>query len=238
MDIERIGHHPRPTAGSDGRRAYRASARFVAALALALLAPPSAPDIEGQGGGLFTAATAPRGGAAANVNGPGGTSFPDNITLRSRRVTIDLDMLARVASGPSAEPDATALTLNLFEDAVFTGIVEGRAPTFSGGYALLGRIEGVEPGSMTLVVNGAVVAGSVRTPTATYRIRAAGAATYTISQIDSSRLPEGAEPLTAESVPGESFGVESFKVGPLGGEPTEGGEPPLGLGRPGSRPAR
>ena len=142
-------------------------------------------------------------------------------------------MLTRAASGTSPAADSTALNLNLFDDVAFTGIVEGRARTFSGGYALMGRIEGVEPGSMTLVVNGTVVAGSVRTPTATYRIRPAGASMHTVSQIDSSRLPEGAEPLTAESLD-----AEPFKAEPFGGELSGDGDAPFSPGRTGSRPPR
>ena len=235
--MERIGHHPRPTAGGVGR-AYGAGARFAAALAIALLAPLSALEVEGQSSGLFTAASASRGAAAANVSGAGGPSLEAEITLRSRLVTIDFDMLARAASGVTSGPDSAALTLNLFDDMVFTGIVEGRAPTFSGGYALMGRLAGVEPGSVTLVVNGTVVAGSIRTPTATYRIRPAGASTYTVSQIDPSRLPEGAEPLTAESVPGEPFGIDPFKIRPFGGDLPGGDEPPFGPAREGAGPPR
>ena len=63
--------------------------------------------------------------------------------------------------------------MNLFDDIVFTGIVERTAPTFSGDYSVSGQIDGVTLGTMTLVVNGEVVAGTVRTPHGTYRIRPA-----------------------------------------------------------------
>ena len=105
-------------------------------------------------------------------------SAPDTLTLRRRLVTIDLGQLApatdaatgRGAAGIGIAPRGV-LTLNLFEDAVFTGLVERTAPTFSGGRSLSGRLAGIEMGTMTLVVNGEVVAGTVRTPEATYRIR-------------------------------------------------------------------
>ena len=79
---------------------------------------------------------------------------------------------------------ATELTLNLFDDAVFDGIVEQAEPTFSGGYALSGRLAGVEFGTVTLVVNGGVVAGMVWTPEATYRISPASGGLHTIHQMD------------------------------------------------------
>ena len=53
--------------------------------------------------------------------------------------------------------------LNLFDDVVFTGVVEHVEPT-SSGHSLWGSLEGVDLGTMTLVVNGSVVAGSWRTP--------------------------------------------------------------------------
>ena len=67
------------------------------------------------------------------------------------------------------------LTLNLFADAVFTGLIDQAAPTFSGGWSLSGRLAGIELGTMTLVVNGAVVAGTVRTPRVDVSARAGGA---------------------------------------------------------------
>lgn len=113
----------------------------------------------------------------------------DEITIRSRRVTIDFDMLAAckaAASRPAGTPEK--LTLNLFDDAAFTAIVDRTAPT-SSGYSLSGTIEGVEYGTMTLVVNGAVVAGAVRTPMGTFRVRSVGKRLYAISELDESKLP-------------------------------------------------
>ena len=42
---------------------------------------------------------------------------------------------------------------------------------------------------MTLVVNGTVVAGSVRTPLGTYRVKSVGKRLYAISEVDESMLP-------------------------------------------------
>ena len=120
-------------------------------------------------------------------------------TIASRLVQIDFQQLDRVTEPPGVADPATAdspvepqppqkLLLNLFEGVVFTGIVRHVEPT-SGGYALWGGLEGVELGSMTLVVNGDVVAGTVRTPLAVYTIRTLGEGVYVIRQIDESTLP-------------------------------------------------
>ena len=128
---------------------------------------------------------------------------PDPLTLRSRLVMIDLGQLtpsttalSSAAELPSAPPvPVGVLRLNLFDDAVFTGIVERTAPTFSGGYVLSGQLLGVEAGTLTLVVNGDVVAGTIRTPEGTYRIRPSGNGLHAISQIDPSQLPLLGEPI-------------------------------------------
>lgn len=73
-----------------------------------------------------------------------------------------------------------------------------RLVEFSGGKSLSGRLVGVEGGTLTLVVNGHVVAGTVRTPEATYRIRPAENGLHTVSQIDPSRLPPLGEPIPQE----------------------------------------
>ncbi len=138
--------------------------------------------------GILFEAIAPKGrGGASLLSGDG----PDPTTLRRREVTVDIGLLDRV----SAAGTGTALTLNLFDDFVLFGVIEKRRPTFSGGYALSGRLAGVAGGSVTLVINGSVVAGSVRLPTATYRIRPAAGGRHAIIQVDPSKLPQGCETL-------------------------------------------
>ena len=95
---------------------------------------------------------------------------------------------------------ARSLELNLFDDAVFTGLIERTAATFSGGQVLAGRLVSVEGGTLTLVVNGTVVAGTVRAPEATYRIRSVGNGLHAISQIDPAWLPAPREPISPPPV--------------------------------------
>ena len=156
--------------------------------------------VQGQGKGLFSEVEP----AAARTRTRASAST-DATTLRRRVVTMDLERLRRARAAASVlprppvrtkavsprrgkpdaapAPDAT-LTLNLFQDVVFTGIVEWTAPTFSGGYSLSGRLAGKALGTLTLVVNGETVAGTVRTLGGTYRIRSAGDGLYAISQVE------------------------------------------------------
>ena len=163
-------------------------------LAGVLLAALAAGEAAGQSPGLFRA-VAPAGVAAL----PGLETASDSITLRRRLVAIDLAQLSppvdAAAGAAAAAAPSGVLTLNLFDDASFTGLVESVAPTFSGGYSLAGRLAGVEMGTVTLVVNGDVVAGTVRTPEATYRIRPAAGGLHAVSEVDLSRLPPLGEPI-------------------------------------------
>ena len=182
-------------------------------LAGTLLAGLAAGDAAGQPGGLFRA-VAPAGVAVVQ----GRETVSDSITLRRRLVGIDFAQLTPPADAANADAagggaaPSGVLTLNLFDDASFTGLVESVAPTFSGGYSLAGPLAGVEMGTMTLVVNGDVVAGTVRTPEATYRIRPAGGGLHAVSEVDLSRLPPLGEP-----IPRRAWEEERLPAGPDGG---------------------
>ena len=155
---------------------------LIMILVVALLGTAHAAEAQSPIHGLFSPAepSAPRAIA---------TAPPDDITIRQREVTIDFDML-EVAKASVSEPTQSPakLTLNLFDDVVLTAIVYRTAPT-SSGYSLSGRIEGMELGTMTLVVNDSVVAGSVRTPVGTFRIMSVDKWLYAISEVDESKLP-------------------------------------------------
>ena len=166
----------RPTAtGTPGIRSTARATGWVQT------APP------GPSTGLFAdallAAQTPGPGAPVAPGFPPSSDFP---SLRRRLVAVDFDQLGAAA---------TELPLNLFDDAVFTGLVEETEPTFSGGYTLSGRLAGVELSTVTLVVNSGVVAGLVWTPEATYRVSPAGGGFHTISQVDRSQLPPLGDPL-------------------------------------------
>ncbi len=160
-----------------------------------LLGALTAGKATGQTAGLFRPVE-----PATAVAAPGSEIPSNSLTLRRRLVAIDFGQLtppvdaAAVGAAGAAGPSGV-LRLNLFDDATFTGLVERTAPTFSGGYSLSGQLASVEMGTVTLVVNGNVVAGTVRTPEATYRIRPAGGGLHAVSQIDPSRLPPLGEPI-------------------------------------------
>ena len=101
-------------------------------------APSDADTEEAQAVGLFS-----------EVGGEPPPST-DVETLASRLVDIDFGQLAQVIESPvgtkdpvtGESPKAQSLVLNLFEDIVFTGIVEHVEPTASG-HALWGSLAGL-----------------------------------------------------------------------------------------------
>ena len=134
-----------------------AYAWFVVTSLIALSQSGHSAENQVQSGGLFSPVKSSEFRSAAMAR-------PDDITIRRREVGIDFGMLESSRARAGQQTDAPSkLTLNLFDDTVLTAIIDRVAPT-STGYSLSGHIEGVELGTVTLVVNGAVVAGSVRTP--------------------------------------------------------------------------
>ena len=178
--------------------------RFLAAMPVIVLMTLVTAVLEAQSSDLFTA-----------VNKPPPQSLPaDSLTLRSRLVTMDLGQVQRaraaVAEPPGLPPQprdtsertatsrsvpapGTLLTFNLFDDVVVTGLVERTEATFSGGYSVAGHLVEEPLGTLTLVVNGATVAGTVRTLDGTYQIRSVDAGLYAISEVEEPPLNCGVE---------------------------------------------
>ena len=130
-------------------------------------------------------------------------------TIRARVVGIEFHRLvtARADLGRPGAP-APTLTLNLFDDVTLVAVIEQSTPTASG-YALAGRIDGAELfGTLTLVVNGDVVAGTVQTLSAAYTIRTTSTGQHVIREVDTSALPPEAEPLLPPENPPASDRIQ------------------------------
>ena len=122
--------------------------------------------------------------------------------IRTRIVRIDLEALAEARRGlllPNRDPG----TLTLFDDTEFDVVFEKSVPAVSG-YALQGRLLGVESGTVTFVVRGQTVTGTVTTPSARYTIRPGADGTHVITEVDWAVAPEG-EPVPPEDSPDDVF---------------------------------
>ena len=144
--------------------------RLLVATALIAFAAPARAQ-ESPALPLFT----PTGAGAA------GWELPAE-ALRERLVGIDHAGLERVRV-QVVSAGSGALQLNLFEDARFEASLTDTGPT-SAGYWLTGHLLGEEPASLALVVNGAVVAGTIYAPGGTYAVRWLGDDVYVVRQLD------------------------------------------------------
>ena len=151
-------------------------ASWIGTLLLCSVVVSSAQPAETQAPALFVAA-------------PAGLDMGSNaMILRQRFARPDRELLtsARVNAGRS-EAAPSVLRLNLFEDALLDVVIRDTGPT-STDFWLAGHLMGDELSDFTLVVNGRVVVGTVRTPSAVYRIATGGDDHVAIRQVDRSTL--------------------------------------------------
>ena len=107
------------------------------------------------------------------------------LPLRSRAVGISLGLLATARAGVADR--GGRLTLNLFDDVVFTATLV-RSEQTARGYSLAGTLDADPLSSVVLVVNGDVVAGAIRTLERAYRIRTLSPGVHEIREVDQSQL--------------------------------------------------
>ena len=99
---------------------------------------------------------------------------------RQRRVEVDF---ARV--GPSAE----RITLNLFPDVCVIAQRERMTDLGRGQVQWDGRVPGATPGTATLVIDGALMVGTVRLGREVYEIRYLGEGVHVVTDVDLSKFP-------------------------------------------------
>ena len=156
---------------------------WIGILLLFSVVVPSAQPAETRPPALFVAA-------------PAGLDVDSNaMILRQRFVRPDRELLtnARV-NAVRSEAAPSLLRLNLFEDAVFDAVIRDTGPT-STGFWLAGHLVGDEFSDFTLVVNGRVVVGTMRTPGAVYRIATGGDDHVAIRQVDPTTILREAPPV-------------------------------------------
>ncbi len=158
-----------------------------------------------QSTGVFIAIDPPA-ATASVIPAPG--------TLRERLVRIDFDRLraAREGVAESAVGGLPVLGLNLFDDARFTALLDHTGPT-SARYTQSGSLAGVG-GTVTLVVNGDVVAGSVRAPGGTYEIRSIGDGVHAVRQVDQAAFPHPRDDAVLPPRPSPATSPEASPIRP------------------------
>ena len=104
--------------------------------------------------------------------------------LRQRLVRVNRGLLETLRRR-AGRPAGGLLRLALSDNLTVTTVIDRTGPT-SAGYWLAGRLEAPNPGDLTLVVNGEVIAGTVRTLARLYKIRTVDAGVLSIRAVDPS----------------------------------------------------
>ena len=161
-----------------------------------IFSPPPTGGLAAQGTNVLASEPSPRPDWQQDETKPK-IDLPENRdfeaggrTIRRRTAKIDLARLAQLRG----DTPGAHFNLNLFRDASFMATDLRTAPTFSG-YSISGQLEGVPFGTVTLVVHGDIVVGSLRTPKQTFTIRSIESGKVEIREVDPSTLPPLAEPL-------------------------------------------
>jgi hypothetical protein len=115
----------------------------------------------------------------------------DPTVVRARHVEPDLSLLAGAEVGD-------AVPINLFEDAIYTAVLDRGEAALPEGYTWIGHLEGVDYSQVILTVGGGQVAGNITLPGAFYQVRYMGDGVHAIYQIDQAAFPPEAESVSLE----------------------------------------
>ena len=153
--------------------------------------PPARPAVDDSEAKLRTTADVPNWGGE---------------TLRHRRMRVDFAALDEVREA-LADGESPTIGVNLFEDVRFEA-VDLRTAATARGYSIAASLRNIPHGTLTLVVNGEFVTGTVRTPLATFAIDSSGGSVH-IRKVDPSTLPKLADPLDPSRLPKSSRAVRN-----------------------------
>ena len=127
----------------------------------------------------------------------------DPTIIRTRFVSVNFDLLGGADTLPGDLSDGgDVAVLNLFDDVVFTAILNRVEPNRSGGYSWLGHLEGVEYSQVILVVKNGLMAGNITLPKVFYQVRYAGSGVHAIYEINQSAFSPDAEPISVDTPDG------------------------------------
>jgi hypothetical protein len=107
--------------------------------------------------------------------------------IRSRFVKINLALLIDEMGQPR---NVKEITLNLFPDKVYTGVIETIKQS-GDGYSWVGYLKDVEHSALTMVYTSSVFIAHFNGPMGIYEVSSAGDNLYRIIMIDQTKFPGG-----------------------------------------------
>lgn len=165
------------------------TARLVLLLAMLLSAlganAVTALDAVSEIHGLFSASGVP--GNLEFTNGP--------TVTRYRYVDVDLGALILEDGSPRCVEPGYTLVLNLFEDTVYTAVLDRVEFNPGGDFTWLGHLKNVPRSQVILVVGDGAVAGNITMPSGFFQVRYAGNGVHAVCEIDQSAFPPELPPV-------------------------------------------
>ena len=114
---------------------------------------------------------------------------PRPAARRQRRVTVDVGQIFAGGEPPAAARAAERLALNLFPDVCVLALRDRATDLGRGRVQWEGHVPGASPGSVTLVVDGTLVVGTVRLDRDVYAIGYLGDGIHAVTDVDPSKFP-------------------------------------------------
>ena len=120
---------------------------------------------------------------------PSALSTPNHVA-RARYVTINLPLLLDETGAARKLPEHTEITINLFQDVVYTGVIE-QVNQDENGDSWAGYLKGVEFSGLTMVYTSGVFIGHFASPAGVFEVSTVGDDIYQVIQIDQQKLQGG-----------------------------------------------
>jgi hypothetical protein len=114
---------------------------------------------------------------------------PSPYVVRSRVVKINFPMLVD-ENGRARELTGSTVTLNLFRDVVYTGVIE-QVEENGDSYTWTGQLKGVEFSGLIMILTEGVFIAKIASPDGVYEVSNIGEDLYRIILINQEKLPGG-----------------------------------------------
>ena len=111
----------------------------------------------------------------------------DPTAARSRAVEVALDVLL---DDQGRARDVEVVTLNLFPDVVYTGVITGTERS-GDSYSWVGYLDGIEYSSLAMVYTASVFRAQFASPAGVYAVSLVGDGIYQAILIDQKAFPQG-----------------------------------------------
>lgn len=112
-----------------------------------------------------------------------------SLIARSRVVKINLPILLD-ENGRARELTGTTITINLFPDVVYTGVID-QIEENGESYTWIGHLKDIEFSTLTMILTEGVFIAKIASPNGVYEVSTMGGSLYRVILINQGNLPGG-----------------------------------------------